>query len=303
MLRLPLRGGQWPIVAALVALAGSASQAQAAGPPPGLPGPPPGVRTGLPLPPPPGQAPPAQTSLPAVSITGAPDGPGLLSGYSAVSGTKLPVTIACQANGTAQLRAGSVSVKTTYRCSRGRSTIRFALTRSQAHGIAISSGLVGTLTLSQGAQTVHLSLSLGRSAPAPAFWTSAFGLGCTAGGAQSAQLVAPNFTSTPASTTIDVRPWLAWYTSATGWQWLGARGANSSSWYRWTATPTGVSEWQQPAGINPWTWGPIGVAPGHGTYVIAVLEAVYWYSHPTTVWEYARSEPSPATVTTYCAYP
>jgi hypothetical protein len=303
MLRLPVQTGRLAIAAALVALAGSGNTALAAGPPPGLPGPPPGAGTGLPLPPPPGQAPPAQASLPAVGITGAPYGPGLLSGYSAVSGTKLPVTIACQANGKAQLRAGSVSVKATYRCARGRSTVRFALTRSQARGIANSSGLSGALTLTQGAQTVRLSLSLGRRAPAPLFWTSAFGLGCTAAGPQSPELVAPNFTSTPAPTTIDVRPWLAWYTSATGWQWLGARGPGSSTWYRWTATPSGVAEWQQPTGISPWTWGPIGITAGHGTYVIAVLEAVYWYSHPTTVWEYARSEPSSTTVATYCVYP
>ena len=242
-------------------------------------------------------------SLPATTLSGVPYGPGLLSGYSAVKGTKLPVTIACQANGKAQLRAGSVSVKTTYRCSKGRSTIQFALKRSQAGGIARNSGLVGALTLTQGAQTIRLSLSLGPKPPTPAFWTSAFGLGCTAGGDQSAQLVAPNFTSTAAPTTIDVRPWLAWYSSATGWQWLGSRGPGASSWYRWTATPNGVAEWQQPTGINPWTWGPIGVAPGHGTYVIAVLEAVYWYSHPTIVWEYARSEPTPTTLTTYCVYP
>jgi hypothetical protein len=303
MLRLSARAGLPAIITVLMAVAGYGAEARAADPPGGLPGPPPGVGTGLPLPPPPAQAPPPQTSLPAVSITGAPYGPGLLSGYSAVNGTKLPVTIACQANGKAQLRAGSVSVKTAYRCSRGRSTIRFVLTQSQARGIAKSNGLVGALTLSQGAQTVRPSLSLGRRAPTPAFWTSAFGLGCTSGGAQSAQLVAPNFTSTPGPTTIDVRPWIAWYTSATGWQWLGARGPDSSTWYRWTATPSGVAEWQQPTGINPWTWGPITVVPGHATYMIAVLEAVYWYSHPTTVWEYARSEPSPSTITTYCAIP
>jgi hypothetical protein len=286
----------------LVALGGFAPAAEAAGPA-GLPGPPPGVAAGLPLPPPPGQAPPAQASLPATTLNGVPYGPGLLSGYSAVKGTKLPVAIACQANGKAQLRAGSVSAKTTYRCSKGRSTIQFALKRSQASRIAKSSSLVGALTLTQGAQTVRLSLSLGRSAPTPMFWTSAFGLGCTAGGAQSAQLVAPNFTSTASSTTIDVRPWIAWYTSTTGWQWLGSRGPGASSWYRWTATPTGVAEWQQPTGISPWTWGPIQIVPGRATYVIAVLEAVYWYSHPATVWEYARSEPTSTTVATYCVYP
>src|ERR1700759_2583344 len=217
MLRPSLRGALLPTMITLVGLGCFAAEAEAAGPA-GLPGPPPGVAAGPPLPPPPGQAPPAQASLPATTLSGVPYGPGLLSGYSAVKGTKLPVTIACQANGKAQFRAGSVSVKNTYRCSKGRSTIQFALKRSQAGGIARNSGLVGALTLTQGAQTVRLSLSLGPKAPTPVFWTSAFGLGCTAGGAQSAQLVAPNFTSTAAPTTIDVRPWLAWYSSATGWQ-------------------------------------------------------------------------------------
>ncbi len=290
------------ILATLAGLAGLTGSAQAAGPPE-LPGPPPGTGTGLPLPPAPAQAPPAEASLSSVSITGTPYGPGLISGHSAVSATKLPVTIACQANGKAQLRAGSVSAKTTYHCARGRATMRFALTKAQARSIAQSRSLVATLTLTQGARTTHLSLSIGAKAPAPAFWTSAFGLGCSTGGAQAAELVAPNFTSTPVPTTIDVRPWIAWYTSATGWQWLGTRGPGASSWYRWTATPNGVAEWQQPAGISPWTWGPIQVTPGHATYVIAVLEAVYWYTHPTTVWEYARSEPTPTTVTSFCVYP
>jgi hypothetical protein len=287
----------------LLAIVATGGPAWAAGPAPGLPGPPPGAGTGLPFPPAPGQAPPGQMSLPATSITGAAYGPGLLSGYTAVSGNGLPVPIACQGNGTARLSAAGVTVKTAYKCSAGRGTIRFALTRSQARGIARSNDLIGALTLTQEGRTERLSLSLGRSAPAPLFWTSAFGLLCNSGPSLSAQLVAPNFSSEPAPTTIDVRPWLAWYTSATGWQWLGARGPGSSTWYRWTATPTGVAEWQQPTGINPWTWGPIAIVPGHGTYVIAVLEAVYWYSHPTTVWEYARSEPSPSTMTTYCAYP
>ena len=111
-------------------------------------------------------------------------------------------------------------------------------------------------------------------------------------------MLAPNFTVTPA-TTIDVRPWLAWYTAATGWQWLGTDGPDASRWYRWTGTPDGVAEWHTPSGaINPWTWGPISISPGQGTYVIAVLEAVYWYSHPVYVWRFAHSYPT----SPYCAY-
>ena len=45
-------------------------------------------------------------------------------------------------------------------------------------------------------------------------------------------------------------------------------------------------------------WGPISVSPGQGAYVIAVLEAVYWYSHPVYVWEYAHSYPT----SPYCAF-
>jgi hypothetical protein len=152
---------------------------------------------------------------------------------------------------------------------------------------------------------VRLTLYIGSSGPAPSYWTSAYGLRCPASASDpSTLLIAPNFSATP-PTTVDVRPWLAWYTPATGWQWLGTLGPNHSAWYRWTATPGGVAEWQQP-GAGPWTWGPISVAPGHGTYLVAVLESVYWYTHPNVVWGYAHSEPDPASTSdtsTFCAYP
>ena len=164
--------------------------------------------------------------------------------------------ITCQSNGRAQLRAGGVGAKASFKCSGGRSTISFVFTRAQASQIAHSANLIGSLTLTAGATTEHLSLSLGRSAPAPVYWTSVFGLGCTAGAGGSAQLVAPNFSSEPDPTTIDVRPWLAWYTQATGWQWLGTVGPDQSSWYRWTATPNGVAEWQQPGGHHSVELGP-----------------------------------------------
>jgi hypothetical protein len=286
-----------PLSLGVLVLALAASPALAAAPP-GLPGPPPGTGTGFPLPPGPGQGPPPQASLPAASITGTAYGPGLLSGYAAVSGRRLPVKIACQGKGKAQLHAAGVAVKAIYRCAGGRSTIGFALTGSQARQLA-SGQTIGSLTLTQGAATESLSLWLGRSAPAPAYWTSFYGLGC---GSNSAELTAPNFSDTT-TTTVDVRPWIAWYTPAAGWQWLGVRGPDASAWYQWTATPTGVAEWQQPTGTSPWTWGPIAVTPGHGTYVIAAFEAIYWYSHPSTVWEYARSGPNPSTITTYCVYP
>ena len=129
---------------------------------------------------------------------------------------------------------------------------------------------------------------------------SIFGYNCTADSSYEGQLTAPNFTDTT-PTTIDVRPWLAWYTAATGWQWEGTLGADRSAWYQWTATPNGVAEWQPGGAINPWTWGPINVTRGHGTYVLAVFDAVYRYSNPVYVWGYAASQPG--NLETYCAYP
>jgi hypothetical protein len=180
----------------------------------------------------------------------------------------------------------------------GRGTASFTLSKRVAGQITRSGSVLAGVTFKQGAATEQLSVMVGPSPPSPDFWTSAFGLECSSPGSNQAELLAPNFTVTPA-TTIDVRPWLAWYTTATGWQWLGTEGPNASRWYRWTGTPDGVAEWHTPSGgINPWTWGPVSVSPGNGAYVIAVLEAVYWYSHPVYVWRYAHSYPS----SPYCGY-
>ena len=276
--------------------------AQAAGPPAGLPGPPPGAGTGFPLPPPPGLAPSPEPSGPPVTLPLGPSGPGLLSGSAGLSGARLNLRVACQAGGRAAFRAaqlaGGTLASARYKCARGRATVSFSLARRIAQQITRSGSVLGSVVFTQGGGNERVSLDVGPHSPAPSFWTSFFGLQCGASGSYQAGLTAPNFTDTPA-TTIDVRPWLAWYTAATGWQWLGTDGPNASSWYRWTATPSGVAEWRtSPPKLNPWTWGPITVSPGHGTYVIAALEAIYWYSHPVYVWEYAHSYPS----TTYCAY-
>jgi hypothetical protein len=180
--------------------------------------------------------------------------------------------------------------------------VRLSLSKAAALKIKGSGSVLARLTFIHGALVEHLSLALGPHKPVAGAWTSVFGLECGTPGSDIAQLLAPNFSDTTA-TTIDVRPWLAWYTSATGWQWLGTAGPDRSNWYRWTATPSGVAEWQQAGTITPWTWAPIGVTSGHGTYVVAVFEAMFWYSNPADVWSYARSEPNATTTTTYCAYP
>ena len=281
-----------------------AASARAAGAPPGLPGPPPGAGSGIPLPPAPGQPPPPEPSQSAITIPTSAGQPGLLNGFVGLSGKVLKVGIACQGAGSATLSAATVApgtlAKARYRCSGGRSTIRLALTSTNAMKIARLADVLASLALKQGGATTHLSLALGARAPAPTYWTSFFGFGCTADGSYEGVLTAPNFTDTT-PTTIDVRPWLAWYTAATGWQWEGTLGPNHSAWHQWTATPTGVAEWQPGGTINPWTWGPISVTPGHGTYVLAVFDAVYWYSNPVYVWSYAASQPG--NLESYCAYP
>lgn len=276
--------------------------AQAAGGPPALPGPPPGAGTGFPLPPAPAESPSPEPLGAPATIPFTPSGPGLLSGSAGLSGRRLKLPIACQAGGHAALSLPAVATGTVaqakYKCAGGRSTVSFPLDKRVAGQITRSGSVLAGVAFKQGGATEHLSVMVGPRPAAPQFWTSVFGLECNSPGTNQADLLAPNFTVTPA-TTIDVRPWLAWYTPATGWQWLGTQGPNSSSWYRWTGTPNGVAEWHTPSGaINPWTWGPISVSPGQGAYVIAVLEAVYWYSHPVYVWEYAHSYPT----SPYCAF-
>lgn len=290
------------LVLACAVFGAGVGPAQAAGVPPSLPGPPPGAGTGFSLPPAPAQPPPPGASGGPATIPFGPSGPGLLSGSAEPNGRRLKLPIACQAGGHAALSLPGVATgtvaQTRYKCAGGRSTVSFSLDKRVAGQIARSGSVLAGVTLKQGSATEHLSVMVGPSPAAPQFWTSAFGLECSSPGSNQAELLAPNFTVTPA-TTIDVRPWLAWYTAATGWQWLGTEGPNASRWYRWTGTPDGVAEWHTPSGaINPWTWGPISISPGQGAYVIAVLEAVYWYSHPVYVWQYAHSYPS----SPYCAY-
>jgi hypothetical protein len=304
---IPRRRLQLAIAAMACAMfACNTGAARGAGGPAGLPGPPPGAGTGFPLPPPPGQAPAPQPSGTTVAIPPSGSLPGLLSGSAGLSRSRLKLRIACRAGGLATLGAAALGRVTPaharYRCAGGRSTVSFALTKAVVGQINRAGSVTATVTFTQSRAIERLAVNVGPRPPQPVYWTSVFGLVCGAPGSSQAQLQAPNFTVTP-STTIDVRPWLAVYTSATGWQWLGTNGPNASRWYRWTATPSGVAEWRTPSGtIAPWTWSPIAVQPGRGTYVIAVFEAIYWYSHPAYVWRYAHSVPGTNLTSTYCTY-
>jgi hypothetical protein len=194
-----------------------------------------------------------------------------------LNGSRLAVQVACTAGGRADLSVPAMGASTlaqsTYKCSRGRSTVKLSLTPASAQRIVRSGSVLARLSLKQGSLTQRLSLALGPRAAGTSVWTSVFGLRCGAAGSYQAQLLAPNFSSQPTATTIDVRPWLASCTS------------------------------KQAGTVNPWTWAPIRVSPGHGTYVVAVFEAIYWYSHPSYVWQNARSGPDANTIVPYCAYP
>jgi hypothetical protein len=292
-------------VLSVLSLAVWTACAQAAAPP-GPAGPPPQAGTAFPLPPAPGQAPGPQPTGPASSIPPTGSGPGLLSGIGALNGKRLVVRLACTASGSVSLSVPAIGAATLaqakYKCSKGRGKATLSLPSAPVRQIVRSGSVLARLSFRQGNLAEHLSMVVGTHVAGPSMWTSVFGLRCGTAGSYQAQLLAPNFTDTPA-TTIDVRPWIAWYTAKTGWQWLGTAGPGRSAWYRWTATPSGVAEWQQTGAVMPWTWAPISVSPGHGTSVVAVLEAIYWYAHPSYVWQDARSGPDSNTITQYCDYP
>ena len=299
----------WRVLVVLGAIAWApcplARAAVQSGPPP-LPGPPPGAGSGF-------LAPPATGITSPAGAVGAParlpvrvSGPALLSGIVPVHKLQLVLAIACETSGRARLTASAVRpgvlAETTYVCRNRRASAQLSLRRADARRLAALGPTLASVTLGHGTATARVSLTLQPAAERPSYWSDG-GLECSVLGSYEPYLAAPNFTVTPPAV-IDVRPWVAWYTATNGWRWLGIRGVNASAWYRWTATPSGVQEWKTPPGaINLWTWGPIYVVPGQGTYAIGVFEIVYWFARPTYVWRYAVSSPAANKLTTYCNYP
>ena len=272
---------------------------------PALPGPPPGAGSGLPVPPAPGQGPATPPVGPSATIPVGVSGPGLLSGTVRPQGGRLTLRIACSTRGRVNVRAPAIRAGTlaagSYPCRNRRATAQLLIRRADVTRLARLGSTLAEVTLRQGGATQRLSLTLEARAQAPSFWSDG-GLQCTTLGDYEAYLVAPDFKAP--SVTIDVRPWVAWYTTANGWRWLGVSGINASRWYRSTATPDGILEWRTPTGaFNPWTWAPIYVPAGRRMYAIGVFEVVYWYSRPTYVWRYARSSPTLDQLGTYCDYP
>jgi hypothetical protein len=276
------------------------------GAPPSLPGPPPAAGSGFPAPPAPGSVAVTAADRAAVTIPTRVSGPGLLNGTVRLHRLRLSLAIACRTGARLSLTAAAIRrgilARTSYRCQARRASPQLSLSHADARRLAALRSTTATLTIATANTTEQLSLTLTAGLTRPSYWTDG-GLQCSLLGDYTADLAAPNFTITP-STTIDVRPWIAWYTAATGWQWLGTTGPNTSRWYRWTATPDGIQQFKTPAGaINPWTWAPISVHPAQHTYAIGVFEVRYWYPHPQYAWSYTRSSLNANTPATYCTYP
>ena len=121
--------------------------------------------------------------------------------------------------------------------------------------------------------------------------------------------VEPDFTAA-SQIPISTRGWVAWYTEATGWHWLGSAGENAGRWNTWTASVSGVQQFH-PNGTAvpvPWTLGPIAVPPGRGTYTAGVFEIVYWGGgRPDHPWQYVNAGSTGAVAAgganPYCVHP
>jgi len=307
----------WRRVLGLAAVALGLALPTAAGaqsPPP--PGPPPGA--GRDLPAPPGTAP---TFVPAGTPAAIPTGavrPGLLDGRGArLDGRarRFSLAVACRRNGTvtvtASLPARRTIARGQLRCRGASGTAALRLSRADAARVVRAGTVPARATVRQGARagTVEFTLRTGGNPVAPGFWTDGH-LECAAPGTAvpQAYLVEPDFT-TATTTAISTRAWVAWYSKATGWQWLGVRGPNAGRWDTWTATPTGIAQFH-PNGAAlpvPFTWGPISVPAGRGISAVGVYEIVYWTGGtPTYGWKYVNAGTTGAAAagggTTACTY-
>jgi hypothetical protein len=299
---------------ALCAIAPATALAQA---PPGPPGPPPGNGTDLPAPP--GTAPTFVSPGTAASIPAGPATPGLLRAADVAlnrSKRTFSVSIACQASGivsvTAKAAGTGTLARAAYRCASGRGTARLSLSKKVAAKVVKRKTVAASATVRQGASRKRLSFSLiaGKAATkAKGFWTDGH-LQCSAdgSGAPPAYLAEPDFT-TKSPTPVSTRGWVAWYTAAGGWHWLGINGEDRGRWDTWTATSTGIAQFHPGGAFEPvpFTWGPVSVPAGHGIYAVGVYEIVYWVGgRPDYQWQYVNAGATGAaaagTGTLYCAY-
>ena len=194
----------------------------------------------------------------------------------------------------------------------GRATARLTLSKKVAGKVVKRRAVAATATIRQGSrkQRVSFSLTAGQpAAKAKGFWTDGH-LQCSqdGSGAPPAYLTEPDFT-TRTPTPISTRGWIAWYTAAGGWHWLGSGGENVGRWDTWTATVSGIAQFHPDgaAAPIPFTWGPVSIPAGQGIYTVGVYEIVYWVGgRPDYQWQYVNAGTTGAAAagsgTHYCAY-
>jgi hypothetical protein len=289
----------------MIAVMASAHAVAATGAPVGLPGPPPLAMSDYPTPPAAGSVPPAGPPGAPATVPTKLGGPGLLTGVVRAQGRQVTLQIACSGNGSAAVSAVAIAKGTlargAYTCTKHRASAALKLSAAAARELGRLTSTLGHVKLGKGSATTQYAITLESAPVATPRWSDG-GLVCSLYGPDTPMLSAPNFTVRPPAI-IDIRPWVAFYTAANGWRWLGTSGLNKSLWYRGTATPTGVTQWRTPAGaLNRFTWAPIAFHGGSNTYAIGVFEVVYWYTHMRYVWEYTSSLGNGATPP-YCAYP
>lgn len=286
-------------LAAVLVLLACLPAGAAADTPPTPPGPPPG--NGGDLPAPPGTAPTFVPPGTAAVLPDAVTGAGRLGngaiGLNSKKGT-FAFPFACQANGTIQINAKSAAsaplARAPFKCQSNRATAHLTVTPKLTKVLTKQRSVAATATIKQAGRSskLYFTLRVGASAvQTKDFWTDGH-LQCTdSAGAPQAYLVEPDFT-TEATTPISTRGWIAWYSAAGGWHWLGLNGENNSRWDTWTASPTGIVQFH-PAGSpvpTPWTWGPISIPVGKGIAVIGVYEIVYWVGgNPSYQWQYVNA--------------
>ena len=216
--------------------------------------------------------------------------------------------LACQGDGTIRVRARAsprAPSPAAAIAARGRATARLthAQDRQAAHGRGAAPPPPRS-SARPAAVTAVFRPDLGPGGGAEkGFWTDGH-LDCAQG-----FLVEPDFTTrTPIP--ISTRGWVAWYTPATGWHWLGNAGENAGRWNAWTASVAGVTQFH-PGGAAvpvPWTLGPISVPPGRGIYAVGVYEIVYWVGgRADHQWQYVNAGTTGAVAAgapnQYCVYP
>ena len=199
---------------------------------------------------------PARPDLPASPGTapafvppGAPaaipdtSGPGLLERRQRPRSTArkrtFAVRLACQGDGTLRVRAARLAAsdlaRTRYRCAAGRATASSSSRRKVAKRLARRRSVAATgIVARRPRRARHFELTAGRASPRR---RRASGPTATST-ARPGFLVEPDFTAT-APIPISTRGWVAWYTAATGWHWLGSAGENAGRWNTWTATVSG----------------------------------------------------------------